>query len=136
MKKGFIIIIACVLAISLFAAGYLIIFPKICDISIMITKPVDANEKHYHESFMLAFGYMPKSKQALANTLSDTNGEYLLAFWEEHKEDSYHIEIDVSVENGQTIIVYSGTITDGETGETQPYEKKFVHDFVITKDIC
>ena len=71
----------------------------------------------------------------MAEELTDTKNDFRKNFYDEHKEDNYHIEIEFAFEKGQTIVTYTGTITDSETGIEEPFEKDFVHDFILTKDV-
>ncbi len=78
---------------------------------------------------------MPENKVPLAEELTNTKNDFRMNFYDEHKEDDYHIEIEFTFEKGKTIVTYTGTITDGQTGVEEPFEKEFVHDFILTKNI-
>ena len=129
------IAIAVVVALTLIISGYYFIYlPNYYDIKIGISTPVEAEEQ-YLEDFIIHCSHMPENKIPLAEELTNTKNEFRLDFYNEHKEDDYHIEIEFTFEDGKTIVTYKGTITDKETGIEAPFEKEFVHDFILTKDI-
>ena len=129
------IAIAVVVALTLVISGYYFIYlPNYYDIKIGISTPVEAEEQ-YLEDFIIHYSHMPENKIPLAEELTNTKNEFRLDFYNEHKEDDYHIEIEFTFEDGKTIVTYKGTITDKETGIEAPFEKEFVHDFILTKDI-
>ena len=135
MKKLIIIIISCLLiALAIFGVYKYWYIPEYCDIRIGISKPVEETDK-YWENYFVSWSNFPESKNAMLTELVETNNDYRLAFFEEHKEDKFHLTVDVAIENGQTIITYSGTITDSETGETENYKKDLVFDFILTEEI-
>ncbi len=135
MNRFIKFLIAAVLTVALIVAGYFLVYlPYLCDITISIATPVNARE-HYFEDIMLIYSHMPQNKIPLAKELTDTHQEFKMNFCEEHKADDYHIEIDVAVDKGKTFINYEGTITDSETGIEEPFEKEFVHDFILTKKV-
>lgn len=135
MNRFIKIAIAVIVTVALVVGGYYFIFlPNYYDIKIGIAKPVETDGQ-YLEDFIIHYSRMPESKEALAEELTDTKNDFRINFYNEHKEDDYHIEIDFNFENGKTIVTYKGTITDSETGVKEAFEKEFVHDFILTKDI-
>ena len=135
MNRFIKIAIAVIVTVALVVGGYYFIFlPNYYDIKIGIAKPVETDGQ-YLEDFIIHYSHMPKNKGTLVEELTDTKNNFRMNFYDEHKEDDYHIEIDFTFEKGQTIVTYTGTITDSETGVEEPFEKEFVHDFILTKDI-
>lgn len=135
MNRFMKIAVVVIATVALVVGGYYFIYlPNYYDISIGITTPVDSNGQ-YMEDFMIIYNHISENKIPLAEELTDTKNDFRMNFYNEHKEDDYHIEIDFAFENGKTIITYKGTITDGETGTEEPFEKEFVHNFILTKDI-
>ena len=135
MNKLVKIAIVIVVAFALVIGGYFFIYlPNYYDIKIGISTPVEADEQ-YLEDFIIHYSHMPENKIPLAEELTNTKNEFILDFYNEHKEDDYHIEIEFTFEDGKTIVTYKGTITDKETGIEAPFEKEFVHDFILTKDV-
>ena len=128
-----IIIPAALVAIIALVIGYAV--NEHYGITIGIAKPVSATN-HYFEAFTVIYSYEPsKAKKEQANQMMNDASEFKLAFFEEHKEDSYHIELDIKAENGKTTVNYSGTITDAKTGAKDFYSKNFIYDFVLTDKI-
>lgn len=78
---------------------------------------------------------MPENKIYMVEELTKTKNDFRTDFYNEHKEDDYHIEIDIKVENSKTIVTYTGTITNSKTNATEPFEKEIVHDFILTKNV-
>ena len=135
MNKLIKIAIAVVVAFALVIGGYYFIYlPNYCVIAIGITKPIE-DDGQYLEDFMISYDHMPENKIPLAEELTNTKNEFRLDFYNKHKEDDYHIEIEFSFEDSKTIVTYKGTITDAKTGIEKPFEKEFVHDFILTKDV-
>lgn len=135
MNKIVKIFIAFILAITLIVGGYYLVYlPYFCNITISIATPLNSNGQ-YLEDFMLIYSHMPENRIPLAEELTDTKNDFRMNFYDEHKKDDYHIEIEITVEKGKTIVTYTGTITDNETGVEEPFQKEFVHNFILTKDI-
>ena len=135
MNKLIKIAIAVVVALALVISSYYFIYlPNYYDIKIGISTPVEADGQ-YLEDFIIHYSHMPENKIPLAEELTTTKNDFRMSFYEEHKEDDYHIEIEFAFEKGKTIVTYTGTITDGETGIEKPFEKEFVHDFILTKEV-
>ena len=135
MNKLVKIAIVIVVAFALVIGGYFFIYlPNYYDIKIGISTPVEADEQ-YLEDFIIHYSHIPENKIPLAEELTDTKNDFRKNFYDEHKEDNYHIEIEFAFEKGQTIVTYTGTITDKDTGIEKPFEKEFVHDFILTKDV-
>ena len=135
MNKFIKIAIPVVIAVAIVISGYYFIYlPNYYDIKIGISAPIEADGQ-YLEDFMISYDHMPENKVPLAEELTNTKNEFRLDFYNKHKEDDYHIEIEFSFENGKTIVTYTGTITDKETGIEEPFEKEFVHDFILTKEV-
>ena len=135
MNKLVRIIIPIVVAIAIVIGGYYFIYlPNYNDIVIGISTPVE-DDGQYLEDFIIHYSHILENKIPLAEELTDTKNDFRKNFYDEHKEDNYHIEIEFAFEKGQTIVTYTGTITDSETGIEEPFEKDFVHDFILTKDV-
>ena len=135
MNKLVKIVIPIVVAIAIVIGGYYFIYlPNYNDIVIGISTPVE-DDGQYIEDFIIHYSHIPENKIPLAEELTDTKNDFRKNFYDEHKEDNYHIEIEFAFEKGQTIVTYTGTIIDSETGIEEPFEKVFVHDFILTKDI-
>ena len=135
MNRFIKIAIAVIVTVALVVGGYYFVYlPNYYDIKIGIAKPIEADGQ-YLEDFIIHYSHMPESKEALTEELTNTKNDFRINFYNEHKEDDYHIEIDFAFENAKTIVTYKGTITDGETGIEKPFEKEFVHDFILTKEV-
>ena len=135
MNKLVKIAIVIVVAFALVIGGYFFIyFPNYYDIKIGISTPVEADEQ-YLEDFIIHYSHMPENKIPLVEELNNTKNDFRMNFYDEHKEDNYHIEIEFTFEKGKTIVTYKGTTTDAKTGIEKPFEKEFVHDFILTKDV-
>ena len=135
MNKLVRIIIPIVVAIAIVIGGYYFIYlPNYNDIVIGISTPVE-DDGQYLEDFIIHYSHMPENKIPLVEELTNTKNDFRMNFFNEHKEDNYHIEIEFAFEKGQTIVTYTGTITDKDTGIEKPFEKEFVHDFILTKDV-
>lgn len=135
MNKLIKITIAIIVTVALVVGGYYFVYlPNYYDIKIGIAKP-NETDGQYLEDFIIHYSHMPESKTALAEELTDTKNDFRMNFYNEHKEDDYHIEIDFTFENDKTIVTYKGTIIDSETSIKESFEKEFVHDFILTKDI-
>lgn len=135
MNKLVRIIIPIVVAIAIVIGGYYFIYlPNYNDIVIGISTPVE-DDGQYLEDFIIHYSHMPENKVHLAEELTNTKNDFRMSFYEEHKEDDYHIEIEFTFEKGKTIVTYKGTTTDAKTGIEKPFEKEFVHDFILTKDV-
>lgn len=134
MKKFLVILISCVLVASAIFGIYKFWFlPEYYNVRIGIA--TTSGTEQYLEDFIISYSHMPKKAESWAEKMSDDKNEFRMAFYEEHKEDNYHISIDITVDNGTTTVTYHGTITDSETGLTENYKKDFVYDFVLTEDI-
>ena len=135
MNRFIKIAIAVIVAVALVVGGYYFIYlPNYYDIAIGVSTPVDAGGQ-YLEDFTVIYSHMPESKIPLAEELTNTKNDFRMNFYNEHKEDDYHIEIEFTFEKGQTIVTYKGTITDSKTGVKEAFEKEFIHDFILTKNI-
>ena len=135
MNKFIKIAIPVVIAVAVVIGGYFLIYlPNYYDIKIGISTPGEADEQ-YLEDFIIHYSHMPENKIPLAEELNNTKNDFRMNFYDEHKEDDYHIEIEFSFEDSKTIVTYKGTITDAKTGIEKPFEKEFVHDFILTKDV-
>ena len=135
MNKFIKIAIPVIIAAAVVIGGYFLIYlPNYNDIVIGIAAPAE-EDSQYLEDFIIHYSHMPEDKIPLAEELTNTKNDFRLNFYNEHKEDDYHIEIEFTFEDGKTIVTYKGTITDKGTGIETPFEKEFVHDFILTKDI-
>lgn len=135
MNKFIKIAIAVTIAVALVIGGYFLIYlPNYYDIKIGIATPVEADGQ-YLEDFIINYSHIPENKVPLAEELTNAKNDFRKNFYDEHKDDEYHIEIEFTFEKGKTIVTYKGTITDSETGIEEPFEKEFVHDFILTKDV-
>ncbi len=135
MKKLITILVSCLLVIlAVFGAYKFWYIPVFCDIKIGISKPIDATDK-YWENYIVSWNNIPESKDWMLTELVEKNNDFRIDFFEKHKEDKFQIMVDVTIENGQTIVTYHGTITDNETGKTEEFKKDLVFDFVLTEKI-
>ena len=135
MKKLVIILISCVLvALVAFGAYKLWYVPVYCDIEIVVSKPVEVTDT-YWENYHVSWNNIPESKSWMLTELIETNNDFRMSFFEEHKEDKFHIMVDIVVENGKTIVTYYGTITDNETGKTEDFKEDLVFDFVLAEKV-
>lgn len=135
MNKLTKIAIVVIVAVALVISGYCFIYlPNYYDISIGMATPIEDNGQ-YLEDFTVIYSHMPENKVPLAEELTNTKNDFRMNFYDEHKEDEYHIEIEFTFEKGKTFVTYTGTITDKETGVKEPFEKEFVHDFILTKKV-
>ena len=135
MNKLIKIVIVVIVALALVISGYYFIYlPNYNDIVIGISTPVE-DDGQYLEDFIIRYSHIPENKVPLAEELTNTKNDFRMSFHEEHKADDYHIEIEFTFEKGKTIVTYTGTISNKETGVEEPFEKEFVHDFILTKDI-
>ncbi len=135
MKKLIIILISCVLvALAIFGIYRFWYVPVYCDIQIGVSKPVEATDT-YWENYHVSWNNLPESKDPMLTELVETNNDFRMSFFEEHKEDKFHIMVDIVVENEKTIVTYYGTITDNETGKTEDFKEELVFDFILTEKI-
>lgn len=135
MNRFIKIAIAVIVTVALVVGGYYFVYlPNYYDIKIGIAKPIEADGQ-YLEDFIINYSHMSENKEAFAEELIDTKNDFRINFYNEHKEDDYHIEIDFAFEKGKTIVTYTGTITDSETGVEEAFKKEFVHDFILAKDL-
>lgn len=135
MKKLIIILISCVLVtLAAFGVYKLWYIPVYCDIEIGIAKPVEATDK-YFENYHVNWNNLPESKDRMLTELVEKNNKFRMDFFEKHKDDKFHIMVDVNFKDGKTIITYHGNITDSETGKTEDFKEDLVFDFVLTEKI-
>lgn len=135
MQKLIIILISCVLVtLAAFGAYKLWYIPVYCDIEIGISKPVEETDK-YWENYHVSWNNLPESKDWMLTELVEKNNEFRMDFFEKHKDDKFHIMVDVNFENDKTIITYHGNITDNKTGKTEDFKEDLVFDFVLTENI-
>lgn len=134
MNKAVKVIAIFLVATIVIIGGYNLLMPRLADISIGVLRGTSTTGK-YMESVMLVYAFAPQRYQDEMDDFSTTCGDFHVAFMEEHKDDNYNIKADVKIENKQTIVTYTGTITDGETGIEEPFEKKFIFDYVFTEDV-
>ena len=135
MSKAIKTTVAIVIVITIAIVGYFGIFlPNYYDIKIGIGKPVETTLQ-YMEDFTISYSHISESHELMIEELTNTKNKFRTNFYEEHKDDFYTIEIDITVKGGKTIVRYAGRITDSKTDKTEPFEKTFIHDFVLTKNI-
>lgn len=108
--------------------------PVYCDIEIGISKPVEETDK-YWENYYVSWNNLPESKDWMLTELVEKNNEFRMDFFEKHKDDKFHIMVDVNFENDKTIITYHGNITDNKTGKTEDFKEDLVFDFVLAEKI-
>lgn len=108
--------------------------PVYCDIEIGISKPVEETDK-YWENYHVSWNNLPESKDWMLTELVEKNNEFRMDFFEKHKDDKFHIMVDVNFENDKTIITYHGNITDNKTGKTEDFKEDLVFDFVLTEKV-
>ncbi len=135
MKKLIIILISCVLVtLAAFGVYKFWYIPVYCDIEIGISKPVEETDK-YWENYYVSWNNLPESKDWMLTELVEKNNEFRMDFFEKHKDDKFHIMVDVNFENDKTIITYHGNITDNKTGKTEDFKEDLVFDFVLAEKI-
>lgn len=135
MKKLIIILISCVLVtLAAFGVYKLWYIPVYCDIEIGISKPVEETDK-YWENYHVSWNNLPESKDWMLTELVEKNNEFRMDFFEKHKDDKFHIMVDVNFENDKTIITYHGNITDNKTGKTEDFKEDLVFDFVLAEKV-
>lgn len=135
MKKLIIILISCVLVtLAAFGVYKFWYIPVYCDIEIGISKPVEETDK-YWENYHVSWNNLPESKDWMLTELVEKNNEFRMDFFEKHKDDKFHIMVDVNFENDKTIITYHGNITDNKTGKTEDFKEDLVFDFVLTEKV-
>ena len=135
MKKLIIILISCVLVtLAIFGIYKFWYIPEYCDIRIGVSKPVEATDT-YWENYHVSWNNLPESKDWMLTELVETNNNFRMSFFEEHKDDKFHIMVDVNFENGKMKITYHGNITDSETGKTEDFKEDLVFDFILTEKI-
>ena len=128
-------VMAIFLVVAMVLIGaYNLLLPKLADISISVLKGSSTSGK-YFEGVMLIYGFVPHRYKDEMNDFSTTCGDFHTSFIDEHKDDGYNITTEVKIENGQTIVTHTGTITHSETGIEEPFEKKFIFDYVFTEDV-
>lgn len=128
-----VIAILLVVAIVLIC-GYNLLLPKLADISIGVLRGASTSGK-YMDGIMVVYAFAPQRYKEEIDDFTKTCGDFHVDFINDHKEDNYNIKADVKIENEQTIVTYAGTITDGETGIEEPFNKKFIFDYVFTEDV-
>ena len=135
MKKLVIILISCLLVVLAVLGVYKFWYiPVYCDIQIGISKPVEETDK-YWENYHVSWNNLPESKDWMLTELVEKNNEFRMDFFEKHKDDKFHIMVDVNFENDKTIITYHGNITDNKTGKTEDFKEDLVFDFVLTEKV-
>ena len=135
MNKVIKTTVAIVIVLAIAIAGYYGVFlPNYYDIRIGIGKPAETTLQ-YMEDFTISYSHISETHIPLIEELTNTKNEFRSNFYKEHKDDIYTIEIDITVKDGKTIVRYAGRITDSKTDKTEPFEKIFVHNFILTKDI-
>lgn len=135
MKKLVIILISCLLVVLAVLGVYKFWYiPVYCDIEIGISKPVEETDK-YWENYHVSWNNLPESKDWMLTELVEKNNEFRMDFFEKHKDDKFHIMVDVNFENDKTIITYHGNITDNKTGKTEDFKEDLVFDFVLTEKV-
>ena len=128
-------VIAILLVVSIILIGaYNLLLPKLADISISVLKGSSTSGK-YFEGVMLVYGFAPSRYKDEMNDFSTTCGDFHTSFINEHKDDKYNITTEVKIENNQTIVTHTGTITHSETGIEEPFKKQFVFDYVFTENV-
>ena len=135
MKKLVIILTSCLLVVLAVLGVYKFWYiPVYCDIEIGISKPVEETDK-YWENYHVSWNNLPESKDWMLTELVEKNNEFRMDFFEKHKDDKFHIMVDVNFENDKTIITYHGNITDNKTGKTEDFKEDLVFDFVLTEKV-
>lgn len=133
MKKYILIIAAVIILIgSVFVFVY-----NSPDVFIAVTKPVEETELYFEQVIVGGNGHfnLPVPKY-IKNRLDIINDETQKTEREIFKKyESADIKTEISVENGQTIVVYYGTAVNKQTKEKEDFNKKITFDFVATKNI-
>lgn len=124
-------------AVILLAGAFLVYCYFTPMIMIGVSRPA-SNAESYVCSPMLVLSEklglpLPPKKRAQIIEFAEKTDAMNREFYETYIRP---VRIDAAVEvvNAQTIVTYSGTVTE-KNGRTVPYEKQLVFDFVLTKDI-
>lgn len=134
MKKKILIALgALLLGAVLWFGGYMIYIYNtgLCQISKSYT---EFNDDEYIESWTVIYSPLfgrfisPKTEGRILE-FNDKNRAVTLDIAENCGEP-YHIETDMTFEDGRTIVRWHGTYTD-ENGGAQTYDKAVVYDFIL-----
>lgn len=135
MNKLIKIILSMLLAVALIAVGYNFIYlPYYCNIEFHISKPANYNDSYFCMP-IITYNHMSGSKRPQSEEISKTCEAFTRKFLEEHQGGEYKIDTEINIEKGQTHIIYKGFITNNETGIEEPFEKEFVFDFILTREV-
>lgn len=110
-------------------------------INISIGKPVDPNAESYTQHVMIGGSTkynlpMPEKTKARMKEFAEATHAVVLELHENYDQrQPMQIKAAVEVTGGQTIVTYSGFITDEKSGKPVLYNKELVFDYVLTKDI-
>ncbi len=136
MKKLKFILISLIIVAVLFVSYHVYLFYT-PDIEIRIGQPEDKTNERYLEQITLTFAerspfLMPKEKY-------DQIKEFILAYDEVFEEYYFfepyaHIEVDVELKDGETILTFFGDYSD-ENGEIKEYHRQIILDFILTDKI-
>lgn len=134
MKKLLVlfIILSIVMSVSL------ILIYNSPDVFIAITKPVNPEEPMYFEQIIIGgngrFNLpVPQYIKERLNNINSKANEIEQEIFQ--KYETAHIETSIIIENGNTILIYSGSGINKETQESEKYNQEIVFDFIATRNI-
>ena len=133
MKKKILIALgAILLGAVVWLGGYMIYIYNtgLCQISKNYTESSDEYIESWTVIYSPLFGELisPKTEERIFE-FNDRNRAVILDI-AENCGKPYHIETDMTFEDGRTIVRWYGTYTD-ESGGTQTYDKAVVYDFIL-----
>lgn len=108
------------------------------DVFIAISKPVDEENPMYFTQITVGgngrFGlpiptYIKERLNDIDNKAFDVEQEIF------QKYESAHINTEINIEDGKTVLIYSGTGINKKTQKPEKYYKKIVFDYIATKTI-
>lgn len=134
MKKLLVLFIILSIVISV----SLILIYNSPDVFIAITKPVNPEEPMYFEQIIIGgngrFNLpVPQYIKERLNNINSKANEIEQEIFQ--KYETAHIETSIIIENGNTILIYSGSGINNETQESEKYNQEIVFDFIATKNI-
>ncbi len=108
------------------------------DVFIAISKPAEEETPMYFNQITVGgngkFGlpipaYIKERLNDIDNKTFDVEREIF------EKYESAHIDTEIKIEDGKTILIYSGTGIDKKTQKSEKYYKEIVFDYIATKKV-
>jgi hypothetical protein len=131
-KKWVIICFAVLLAGGIFLYCYL--HPQI---SLGVFEPVDPSGNFVETPALSSGTYfglpLPSNIESNIRNFTDANDSIISDIYNNYSLP-HRITCDIEVQNGQTFVTYSGTVTDS-SGRQIEYYKKLTFDYIITDSI-